>query len=63
MRKPKLEQIMTTLCCGSLCRPDDDGLCRARDFETEAKKILALLNDTASPAPEIRATAGNDSLV
>jgi hypothetical protein len=39
-----VEQIMVALCCGEKCKPGPNtGLCHRLDFESEAKRVMALL--------------------
>jgi hypothetical protein len=44
-QKIDTEQIMVALCCGEKCKPGPNtGLCHRFDFETEAKRVMALLD-------------------
>jgi hypothetical protein len=41
-----VEQIMVALCCGTKCKPGKNtGLCHRFDFENEAKRVKALMDE------------------
>lgn len=45
---PTDEEIMIALCCGARCKlGPNTGRCHRYDFDSEVKKIRALLNDVA----------------